>query len=116
LPEDLALAVLAHEAGHVYLHLQQYETHSMASRVEEGLCELFAYLWEHGRCVAGDVDWACHANNIDNCIGAIRSGDAAVRAIFEWVEERNAWNDTVVIVTSDHGHLFVLTDPAAFAK
>jgi hypothetical protein len=58
LPEDLALAVLAHEAGHVYLHLQQYETHSMASRVEEGLCELFAYLWEHGRYVAGDVDWA----------------------------------------------------------
>ena len=58
LPEDLALTVLAHEAGHVYLHLQQYETHSMASRVEEGLCELFAYLWEHGRCVAGDVDWA----------------------------------------------------------
>ncbi len=65
---------------------------------------------------AGDVDWACHANNIDNCIGAIRSGDAAVRAIFEWVEKRDAWNDTVVIVTSDHGHLFVLTDPAAFAK
>ena len=65
---------------------------------------------------AGDVDWASHANNIDNCIGAVKSGDAAVRAIFSWIEAHGGWDDTAVIVTSDHGHLFVLTDPAAFAK
>lgn len=65
---------------------------------------------------AGDVDWACHANNIDNCIGAIKSGDAAFRAVVQWVETNAAWNDTAVIVTSDHGHLFVLTDPEAFTK
>jgi alkaline phosphatase len=65
---------------------------------------------------AGDVDWACHANNIDNCIGAIKSGDAAFRTVVQWVEARAAWNDTAVIVTSDHGHLFVLTDPRAFTK
>lgn len=65
---------------------------------------------------AGDVDWACHGNNIDNCIGAVQDGDAAFRAVVEWVEARDAWDDTAVIVTSDHGHLFVLTDPAAFAK
>jgi alkaline phosphatase len=34
----------------------------------------------------------------------------------EWVEARDAWADTAVIVTSDHGHLFVLTDPTAFAR
>lgn len=65
---------------------------------------------------AGDVDWACHGNNIDNCIGAVQDGDAAFRAVVEWIEARNAWDDTAVIVTSDHGHLFVLTDPAAFAR
>jgi alkaline phosphatase len=65
---------------------------------------------------AGDVDWASHANNIDNCIGAVKSGDAALRAIFTWIEAHGGWADTAVIVTSDHGHLFVLTDPAAFAQ
>jgi alkaline phosphatase len=62
---------------------------------------------------AGDVDWASHANNIDTAIGAVQSGDAAFRAIVRWIERRRAWDDAVVIVTSDHGHLFVLTDPTA---
>jgi alkaline phosphatase len=64
---------------------------------------------------AGDVDWASHANNIDTAIGAVASGDEAFRAVVAWIERRHAWDDAVVIVTSDHGHLFVLTDPAAFA-
>jgi alkaline phosphatase len=64
---------------------------------------------------AGDVDWASHANNIDTAVGAVVSGDEAFRAVVEWIERRRAWDDAVVIVTSDHGHLFVLTDPAAFA-
>jgi alkaline phosphatase len=65
---------------------------------------------------SGDVDWASHGNNIDNCIGAVKSGDAALRAILRWIEVHGGWADTAVIVTSDHGHLFVLTDPAAFAR
>jgi alkaline phosphatase len=64
---------------------------------------------------AGDVDWASHANNIDNAIGAVQSGDAAVKAVFEWIERHHAWDESVVIVTSDHGHAFVLTEPEAFA-
>ena len=64
---------------------------------------------------SGDVDWASHANNIDNAIGAVRAGDAAVKAIFDWIEKHDAWDDSVVIVTSDHGHAFVLTEPEAFA-
>jgi alkaline phosphatase len=63
---------------------------------------------------AGDVDWASHANNIDNAIGAVRSGDAAFQAIVKWIERHDAWNDAVVIVTSDHGHAFVLVEPEAF--
>ena len=64
---------------------------------------------------AGDVDWASHANNIDTCIGAVQSGDAAFQAVVNWIERHDAWDDAAVIVTSDHGHMFVLTEPEAFA-
>ena len=62
---------------------------------------------------AGDVDWANHSNNIDDAIGAVLSGDAAFRTVVKFLEKRKAWDDSVVIVTSDHGHYFVLNDPAA---
>lgn len=65
---------------------------------------------------AGDVDWASHGNDIDATIGAIASGDAAFRAITSWIESHGGWEDTAVIVTSDHGHMFVLEKPAAFAR
>jgi len=64
---------------------------------------------------AGDVDWASHANNIDTAIGAVNSGDAAVAALFAWIEAHGGWDGTVVIVTADHGHMFTLDDPEAFA-
>jgi alkaline phosphatase len=64
---------------------------------------------------AGDVDWANHANNLDCSIGAVLSGDAALAAIFDWIEQRKVWEDTAVIVTADHGHYLVLSDPAAIA-
>jgi len=59
----------------------------------------------------GDVDWANHGNNIDNCIGSVLSGEAALERIFRWVEARNAWDQSLVIVTSDHGHYFHLLQP-----
>lgn len=60
---------------------------------------------------AGDVDWANHDNNIDNSIGAVKSGDQAVKVITDWVEKNSNWNDSLVIVTADHGHLLVLDKP-----
>ncbi len=65
---------------------------------------------------AGDVDWANHANNIDSSIGAVFSGDAAFVAITKWAEENQAWDDTVVFVTSDHGHYLVVDDFQAIAE
>ncbi|MDB5389965.1 MAG: Alkaline phosphatase [Planctomycetaceae bacterium] len=60
---------------------------------------------------AGDVDWANHDNNIDNSIGAVKSGDKAVKVITDWVEKNSNWKDALVIVTADHGHLLVLERP-----
>lgn len=64
---------------------------------------------------AGDVDWANHDNNIDNSIGAVNSGDAAVKVITDWVEKNSNWNETVLIVTADHGHYLVLDKPELLA-
>ena len=60
---------------------------------------------------AGDVDWANHANNIDNSIGAVLSGDEAFRALTRWIETHGGWNDTLVLLTADHGHYLVLDKP-----
>jgi alkaline phosphatase len=60
---------------------------------------------------AGDVDWANHDNNIDNSIGAVNSGDAAVKRITDWVERHSNWNESLLIVTADHGHYLVLDRP-----
>jgi alkaline phosphatase len=64
---------------------------------------------------AGDVDWASHDVNIDNTIGAVLSGEEAFSAITDWVDANKAWSDTAIIVTSDHGHGFYLTNPQAIA-
>ncbi len=62
---------------------------------------------------AGDVDWANHQNNVDNSIGAVKSGDEAFRVVARWTEARQAWDETLVIVTADHGHYLVLKQPEA---
>lgn len=65
---------------------------------------------------AGDVDWANHDNNLDNSIGAVKSGDDAFLAVVEWVEAHDAWEQTAVIVTADHGHMLVLDQPEALVS
>ena len=65
---------------------------------------------------AGDVDWANHDNNIDNSIGAVLSGDDAVKTVTDWVEKNSNWDESVVIVTADHGHYLFLTRPEALAE
>jgi alkaline phosphatase len=60
---------------------------------------------------AGDVDWANHDDNIDSSIGAVLSGDAAVKTVTDWVEAHSNWTESLVIVTADHGHYFFLDKP-----
>ena len=59
---------------------------------------------------AGDVDWANHNNNIDDAIGAVFSGAKAFDAITNWVETNSSWEDTLLIVTADHGHMMNVVD------
>jgi alkaline phosphatase len=65
---------------------------------------------------AGDVDFALHANNLDNAIGAVYSGAEAVRVVIRWVEANSNWDDSLLLVSSDHGHYLVVDDPHALAK
>jgi len=65
---------------------------------------------------AGDVDWANHANNLDNSIGSVLSGEAAFKTVMDWVDRNNVWDHTAVIVTADHGHYLVIDEPGAIAE
>ena len=59
----------------------------------------------------GDVDWANHDDNLDNSIGAVNSGDKAVKVITDWVEANSNWDESLMIVTADHGHYLFLDRP-----
>lgn len=65
---------------------------------------------------SGDVDWANHDNNLDNSIGAVNSGDRAVRVITDWVEANSNWSESLLIVTADHGHLLNLANAEMLAE
>jgi len=60
---------------------------------------------------AGDVDWANHDDNVDNSIGAVNSGDDATKVVTQWVEANSNWNESLLIVTADHGHMLNLVKP-----
>ena len=62
------------------------------------------------------MDFALHGNNLDNAIGAVYSGEEATRAVIHWVETHSNWNDSVLIVSADHGHYLVIDDPKALAE
>jgi len=64
----------------------------------------------------GDVDWANHDNNLDNSIGAVNSGDAAVKVITDWVAQHSNWQESLMIVTADHGHYFHFVKPELLTR
>ena len=64
---------------------------------------------------AGDVDFALHSNNLDNAVGAVYSGEDAIKAVIEWVETHSNWNDSAMIVTADHGHYLNINNLKAIA-
>ena len=47
----------------------------------------------------GAIDWACHDNCIERCVGETLEFDRAFQAVMDWAKGRT---DTLVIVTADH--------------
>ena len=39
------------------------------------------------------------------------SGDEAVKVITDWVEAHSDWNESLLIVSADHGHYLVIVEP-----
>jgi alkaline phosphatase len=50
----------------------------------------------------GAVDWMGHANDMGRFIEEQIDFDRAVAAVIDWVEENSSWDETLLIVTSDH--------------
>lgn len=51
---------------------------------------------------AGAVDWAGHANRTTGNIEEMMSFNRSVETVHNWVEENSSWDETLLIVTSDH--------------
>jgi len=56
----------------------------------------------------GAVDWASHGNNSSRMIEELTDFNNSVQEVVNWVNENSNWQETLVIVTSDHecGYLF----------
>ncbi|MEM0911751.1 MAG: alkaline phosphatase, partial [Pseudomonadota bacterium] len=50
----------------------------------------------------GAVDWMGHANNMPRFIEEQTDFNNAVDAVIEWVENNSNWDETLLIITSDH--------------
>ncbi|MEM1288036.1 MAG: alkaline phosphatase [Pseudomonadota bacterium] len=50
----------------------------------------------------GAVDWMGHGNNMPRFIEEQVDFNLAVDAVIAWVEENSSWDETLLIVTSDH--------------
>ena len=50
----------------------------------------------------GAVDWMNHANHLPRMIEEQIDFDLAVLAAMDWIEQHSSWEETTLIVTSDH--------------
>ncbi len=61
----------------------------------------------------GDIDWSNHGNDYKALIGGMWDLDKAVRAVEAFIDKPDDgidWNNTLVIVTSDHANSFMRID------
>jgi len=66
----------------------------------------------------GDIDWAAHANHMDDMLGTMFDISDAINATMEWIAENGGWEKNALYVTADHDHYLTLKDdyPEALAK
>jgi len=66
----------------------------------------------------GAVDWAAHGNDTARIIEEQVDFTHSVSAVIAWVEQYSSWDETLLIVTTDHGNSYVLgesSDQNAYA-
>ena len=68
----------------------------------------------------GDIDWSNHGRNYATMIGGVYDLDEAVKAAMAYVDQAGddvTWENTVIIVTSDHANSYMrFKNSAALAK
>ena len=65
----------------------------------------------------GAVDWAAHANNMNQMIGEMVGFNEAVETAIAWVDDPASpadWSNTLVIVTGDHETGYLTAGPGVF--
>lgn len=63
----------------------------------------------------GDIDWANHANDFKSMVGGVYDLNETIKAIETYVDQPGDdidWNNTLVIVTSDHGNSYMRINTA----
>lgn len=65
----------------------------------------------------GDIDWAAHANHMDDMLGTMLDIDDSVKVMIDWIAENGGWEKNALYVTADHDHYLTLNDqfPEALA-
>jgi alkaline phosphatase len=65
----------------------------------------------------GDIDWAAHANHMDDMLGAMLDIDESVTLIKDWIDDNGGYEKNALYVTADHDHYLTLNDgfPEALA-
>jgi alkaline phosphatase len=53
----------------------------------------------------GAIDWAMHDNQMGRMVEEMLDFRDSILAVIGWVETHGGWDETLVIVTSDHDHL-----------
>jgi len=56
----------------------------------------------------GDIDWAAHANHMDDMLGAMLDIDDSVQEIMTWIDNNGGYEKNALYVTADHDHFLTL--------
>ena len=67
----------------------------------------------------GAVDWAAHGNDTARIIEEQIDFNDSVQIVMDWVDQYSSWDETVLIVTTDHGNSYVLgvdSDQVAYSE
>jgi alkaline phosphatase len=64
------------------------------------------------------IDWAAHANHMDDMLGAMLDIDDGVTEILKWIDANGGFAKNALYVTADHDHYLTLNDdfPEIVAK